>query len=144
NDAGTAIGAAMIVAQSLGDSPWNTLEHVYYGPGYSNAEIKKAFDAAKVSYTESSDIVQTVADDLANGKIVGWFQGRMEFGSRALGGRSIIANPVFPGMKDKVNNEVKYREAWRPFCPSMLDEAKQDYLQGACEAPFMIVAFPVH
>jgi len=143
NDAGTAIGAAMIVAQAHGDSPWNRLEHVYYGPGYSNAEIKKAFDGAKVRYEESKDVVQTIADDLANGKIVGWFQGRMEFGSRALGGRSIIANPVFPGMKDKVNNEVKYREAWRPFCPSMLDEAKHDYLSGACEAPFMIVAFPV-
>ena len=143
NDAGTAIGAAMIVAQQHGESVWNELEHVYYGPGYSNAEIKAALDGCKVSYEEPSDIVTRVADDLAQGKIYGWFQGRMEFGSRALGGRSIIANPVFPGIKDKVNNEVKYRESWRPFCPSMLDEAKGDYLQGACEAPFMIVAFPV-
>jgi carbamoyltransferase len=143
NDAGTAIGAAMIVAQAGGDKIWNRLEHVYYGPGFSNAEIKKALDGCKVPYEESKDVVTRVADDLAAGKIVAWFQGRMEFGSRALGGRSIIANPVFPGMKEKVNNQVKYREGWRPFCPSMLDEAKDDYLQGACEAPFMIVAFPI-
>jgi carbamoyltransferase len=143
NDAGTAIGAAMIVAQAGGDRIWNRLDHVYYGPGYSNAEIRKALDGCKVPYEEPADVVQRIADDLAAGKIVAWFQGRMEFGSRALGGRSIIANPVFPGMKDKVNNQVKYRESWRPFCPSLIDEAKGDYLEHAAEAPFMIVAFPV-
>ena len=142
-DAGTAIGAAMIVAQGHGDDPRNVLEHVYYGPGYSNGEIKKALDGCKVSVEEPSDLVATVADDIAAGKIVGWFQGRMEFGARALGGRSIIANPVFPNIKEKVNNQVKYREGWRPFCPSMIDEVKEQYLEGAAEAPYMICAFPV-
>jgi carbamoyltransferase len=143
NDAGTAVGAAMIVAQANGDSPWNRLDHVYYGPGFTNDQIRKALDGCKLSYQEPSDIVASTSDLLAEGRIMGWFQGRMEFGSRALGGRSIIANPVFPDIKNKVNNEVKYREAWRPFCPSMADEAKQDYLVNADDAPFMIVAFPI-
>jgi len=143
NDAGTSIGAAMIVAQAHGDRIWNELENVYYGPGFSNADIRQALDGCKVPYEEASDIVRRTADDIAAGKIVGWFQGRMEFGARALGGRSILANPVFPGIKDKVNGQVKYRESWRPFCPSLVDGAKDEYLEGAAEAPFMIVAFPV-
>jgi carbamoyltransferase len=143
NDAGTALGAAMIVAQSHGDKIRNELEHVYYGPGFSNDEIKKTLEACKVAYEACDNIAERVAGCLAEGSIVGWFQGRMEFGARALGGRSILANPVIPAMKDKVNNEVKYRESWRPFCPSLLSESKDDYLQGAAEAPFMIVAFPV-
>jgi carbamoyltransferase len=143
NDAGTAMGAAMIVAQALGDPIRNDLQHVYYGPGFSNAEIRRQLDGCKIRYQESGDVVRWTADALAEGKMVGWFQGRMEFGARALGGRSILANPVLPGIKDKVNNEVKYRESWRPFCPSLLDEVKDDYLVGAAEAPFMIVAFQV-
>ncbi|TMB05342.1 MAG: carbamoyltransferase, partial [Deltaproteobacteria bacterium] len=125
------------------DTIWNELENVYYGPGFSNADIQKALDGCKVPYEEASDVVRRTADDIAEGKIVGWFQGRMEFGARALGGRSILANPVFPGIKDKVNGQVKYRESWRPFCPSLVDAAKDEYLEGAAEAPFMIVAFPV-
>src|SRR5437667_414821 len=143
NDAGTSIGAAMIVAQAHGDRIWNELENVYYGPGFSNADIRQALDGCKVPYEEASDIVRRTADDIAAGKIVGWFQGRMECGARALGGRSILANPVFPGIKGKVNCQVKYRESWRPFCPSLVDGAKDEYLEGAAEAPFMIVAFPV-
>jgi carbamoyltransferase len=143
NDAGTALGAAMIVAQRYGDPIRNELEHVYYGPGFSNDEIKKALDGCKVAYEACDNIAERVAECLAQGDIVGWFQGRMEFGARALGGRSILANPVIPAMKDKVNNQVKYRESWRPFCPSLLSDSKDSYLQGAAEAPFMIVAFPV-
>ena len=143
SDAGTALGAAMITAQRHGDAIRNELEHVYYGPGFSNDEIKKDLDGCKIAYEVCDNIAERVADHLAAGDIVGWFQGRMEFGSRALGGRSILANPLIPAMKDKVNNQVKYRESWRPFCPSLLSEAKEAYLEGADEAPFMIVAFPV-
>jgi len=100
-------------------------------------------DGCKLSYKVCDNVAERAADFLADGEIVGWFQGRMEFGARALGGRSILANPVFPDIKDKVNREVKYRESWRPFCPSLCTEAKDDYLKGAAEAPFMIVAFPV-
>jgi carbamoyltransferase len=143
NDAGTALGAAMIVAERNGDPIRNELEHVYYGPGFSNDEIRKALDGCKVPYEACDNVAERVAEYLAEGEIVGWFQGRMEFGARALGGRSILANPVIPAMKDKVNNQVKYRESWRPFCPSLLSDSKDSYLQGAADAPFMIVAFPV-
>ena len=144
HDAGASIGAAMVVAQMHGDSIRNELEHVYYGPGYSNDEIRTALDGCKIAYTPCDNIAERVAESLAEGKIVGWFQGRMEFGARALGGRSILANPVIPGIKDQVNHQVKYRESWRPFCPSLCTEYKDEYLEGAAEAPFMIVAFPVH
>ncbi len=143
HDAGTSIGAAMIVAQALGDPIRNELANVYYGPGFSNDEIRRMLDGCKLSYKVCDNVAERAADFLADGEIVGWFQGRMEFGARALGGRSILANPVFPDIKDKVNREVKYRESWRPFCPSLCTEAKDDYLKGAAEAPFMIVAFPV-
>jgi carbamoyltransferase len=78
---------------------------------------------------------------LKEGKVIAWFQGRMEFGPRALGNRSILANPTLPNMKDKVNNEIKYRESWRPFCPSITEETKNDYIQNPNEASFMMVAY---
>ena len=96
---------------------------------------------AKLKYTKLDDPAAKGAELLEQGKIISWFQGQMEFGARALGNRSILANPVFPDMKLKVNDEVKYRENWRPFCPSMIDEAKSDYLVDVNEASFMIVAY---
>jgi carbamoyltransferase len=82
-----------------------------------------------------------VADELARGRLVAWFQGRMEAGPRALGQRSILADPRDTAVRDKVNAIVKYRESWRPFCPSMLAEAAPRYFDAYTDAPFMIVAF---
>lgn len=141
HDAGTALGAALFLAASSGEPRTAPLEHVYYGPGYTNDEIRAALDICHVSYRHVDAIEEEVARLIADGKIVAWHQGRMEFGSRALGGRSILANPTIADMHDRVNRQVKFREPWRPFCPSLLDEARGDYLEHAQHAPFMIVAY---
>ncbi len=86
---------------------------------------------------------RTTAELLAAGKIIGWFQGRMEFGPRALGSRSILADPRDPEMNAKVNNAVKFREWWRPFAPSLLAEAAGEYLEMRHDSPFMILTNPV-
>jgi carbamoyltransferase len=143
SDGGTALGAAMIVAQQVGDNIRNPLNHTYYGPEFSNAEIKSTLDMAKVDYEEVNDPAELAAGLLEEGKMVSWFQGRMEFGARALGGRSILASPVFPEIKLKVNKEVKYREDWRPFCPSMIKEVSEKYLVDPGDGKFMIVACPI-
>jgi carbamoyltransferase len=121
-DAGTAIGAALEAANQIGENADFKMTNAYWGPEYSRSEIEKELKEAKVEYHFLTDIQQYVAKELAEGKIVGWFQGRSELGPRALGNRSILAHPGMKGMKDKINNEVKHREYWRPFAPSILDE----------------------
>ncbi len=143
SDAGTALGAAMAVALEHGDPVRNPLKNCYYGPGFTNDQIRKDLNNLKIPYAETDRPSEVAADMLADGKMVAWFQGRMEFGARALGGRSILANPLYPNIKEKVNAEVKYRENWRPFCPSMLADVKDKYLKDANEASFMIVAYPI-
>jgi carbamoyltransferase len=117
------------------------MTNAYWGPEYSRSEIEKELKEAKVEYHFLTDIQQYVAKELAEGKIVGWFQGRSELGPRALGNRSILAHPGMKGMKDKINNEVKHREYWRPFAPSILDEVGKEYFEHYCFHPFMILAF---
>lgn len=141
NDAGAALGAAMYVAKELGEDISNPLKNVCLGPGFSNDEICVALKNYKVRFQKIDNPVNEAAKLLEEGKIIAWFQGRMEFGSRALGNRSILANPIFPDIKDRVNSEVKYREWWRPFCPSIIDEAKENYIQDANEASFMTVTY---
>lgn len=141
SDAGSALGAALVVARQLGDRIKHPLAHVYYGPGFDDAAIHAALKQCKVNFRQTDDPALEAADLLEDGKIVAWFQGRMEVGARALGGRSILANLLVPGIKDRVNAEVKYRESWRPFCPSMTAEAAGDYLQAPNEARFMTVAY---
>jgi len=140
-DAGVALGAAMYVAKQHGDDVRNPLEHAYYGPEYSNDEIHRALTNCKVEFRTSTDPAGDAARLLEQGRVISWFQGRMEFGPRALGNRSILGNPAIAGMGDKVNQEVKYRETWRPFCPSLLEDVKDDYIEDAEHAPFMIVAY---
>ena len=89
------------------------------------------------------DMIARTAGALADGKAVGWFQGRMEFGPRALGNRSILGNPTTPGIADRINLQIKFRERWRPFCPSMLDRVAQDILQTDHPAPYMTFSFEV-
>ncbi len=143
NDAGSALGAAMAVAEAAGDKIQRPLEHVNYGPEFGNAELRDFFQHCKVPAYESSDITTSVAEELARGKLVGWFQGRAEFGPRALGSRSILASPYLENVSDRLNLAVKGREPWRPFCPSILAEDAPDYFEGCTKAPFMTTAFQV-
>lgn len=141
HDAGCALGAALVLAVEDGNK-FDEMEHAYYGPEYSDEEIKKYLDMAKVKYEYHKDISGVAADLLAKDNIVGWFQGRMEWGARALGNRSILANPSSPEVKDRINYFVKHREPFRPFCPSMLEEKAKNY--GVEKyLPFMIVSTQV-
>lgn len=144
SDAGTALGAALFACKELGIKAEQKMEHVYYGKEYSNEEIEKLLKASKINYGRfeyDHNIAPTVAELIEKGNIVGWFQGRFEFGPRALGNRSILCDPRKVEMKDKINNVVKYRESWRPFAASILSEDKDKYLKYPCEAPFMILTF---
>jgi carbamoyltransferase len=143
SDNGTSLGAALLLTKELGQSVNFKLTHLYYGNEYSNEEIKQAIIESKLSYRHSDNICEEVATHLAAGKIIGWFQGAMEVGARALGNRSILASPLISSMKDKLNLEVKHREDWRPFCPSMKIESYDKYIDHSAESPFMIMAFPV-
>jgi len=144
SDDGVALGAVFApYLDGGGRLPMKPLRHVYLGPEFSDAEIEKALRTYKLRAAKLNDVAATTAELLANGKIIGWFQGRMEFGPRALGHRSILADPRDPEMNAKVNNAVKFREWWRPFAPSMLKEVAGEYLEHACDSPFMILTNPV-
>ncbi len=144
SDDGVALGAVLApYLDEGGRLPVKTMRHAYLGPEYTDAEIEKALTTYKLHTTRLDHVACTTAELLAAGKIIGWFQGRMEFGPRALGGRSILADPRDPEMNAKVNNAVKFREWWRPFAPSMLKEVAGEYLEYACDSPFMILTNPV-
>jgi carbamoyltransferase len=144
SDDGVALGAVFAPYMDNGGRlPMKPLRHAYLGPEFSDAEIEKALVTYKLRASKLNDIAATAAELLSNGKIIGWFQGRMEFGPRALGHRSILADPRDPEMNAKVNNAVKFREWWRPFAPSMLKEVAGEYLEHACDSPFMILTNPV-
>jgi len=142
-DSGSALGAALLVSKQLGFDPRFKMEHVYYGPEYSDKEILAVLRESKVNYEHCDNIEVVVAKELKLGKIIGWFQGRMEAGPRALGNRSILANPALPNIRDKINAEIKHRELWRPFAISILDEAKDDFLVNARPSPFMTATFKI-
>jgi len=138
-DNGTALGAAYYLYNGILKMPRTFVhDNPYMGTSYTNEEIKAVLDGAKLTYEYVEDVCGHAADLLQHGKIIGWFQGRMEVGPRALGSRSILANPAFPSMKDKINAEVKFREAYRPFAPSAIVEAKDDFFDIEVEAPFML------
>ena len=124
DDSGVAIGAALLAWYRHGKQPRKIREqeHNYWGPSYSEAEIKDTLQKFKISYSEPVNLCEEIAKELANGKLVGWFQGAMEFGHRALGNRSILADPRKESTKDIVNAAVKYRESFRPFAPAVLSE----------------------
>jgi carbamoyltransferase len=142
-DAGTALGAALTVyVEKTGQRPNWRMEHAYWGPESSNEEIEETLRAFQdLDFHRSEDVFSETAKLLAEGKIIGWFQGRSEIGPRALGNRSILADPSRPEMKDRVNNQVKHREPWRPFAPSVLEESVGRYLLKPMPSPYMILAF---
>lgn len=142
-DGGLPTGAALASQRHLDHSfEPKRMTHPYLGPDVTeNAE--KRLEERQLDYTVSQDIVERTADLLANGNIVAWCQGRMEYGPRALGNRSILIDPTRDDSMARVNARVKFRDSWRPFAPSMLAEAADDYLVEPVEDPFMITAFEV-
>lgn len=144
SDAGTAIGAASYVAARHGDNV-EKMQHAYLGPKYS---VQDCIDACerhpnKPQWRKLDDVVTETSNILTAGNPVAWFQGRMEFGPRALGNRSIIADPSIPGVADRINEQIKYRERWRPFCPSMSDSCAEEILGTDHPAPYMTITFEV-
>jgi carbamoyltransferase len=145
-DGGGALGAAFVAHGRLGGRvPRRRLEHAYWGPAFDDDAIEEVLRTVGVPYQRLTreELVTAVADLLLAGKVVGWFQGRMEWGPRALGARSILADPRDRRMADRVNAVIKYRDDWRPFAPTMLEEAAKDYLEQPFYSPFMITTFPV-
>jgi carbamoyltransferase len=153
-DNGTALGAAFYVAHHILGQPRRfVMEHAYWGPEFGDAAILTAIDGRREEIRRLGHQVRQVEDEetlcrwtaerLAAGNIVGWFQGRMEWGARALGNRSILADPRRADMRDIINTKIKFREKFRPFAPSILEEALDDYFSGAVPDPFMIQVYPV-
>jgi carbamoyltransferase len=139
HDAGCAAGAALLVRhQLLGRGREYVMQDAYLGQEYSDEDICAVLEGCKVRFERSADIAGDVAALLARGLIIGWFQGRMEWGPRALGARSILADPTRREMRDRVNAVVKYREDFRPFAPAVLAEAANDYFLDVSDSPFML------
>jgi len=143
-DAGTAPGAALWVdARERGaDRIDYVMDHAFLGPSYSDDEIETFLRWSKVPYRRLNDVSGEVADVLAEGRVIGWFQGRMEFGPRALGGRSILASPIPEDMQARLN-EIKDREDFRPVAPVVLEEEAADWFVGAGVSPFMLFVHDV-
>jgi carbamoyltransferase len=146
HDAGTSIGAALYVQhQELHLPRQFEMRHVYYGTEYSDSEILRDLEAAGCRHHKlpEDDLMGRTVEAIAQGKIVGWFQGRMEFGPRALGNRSILADPRRKDMKEILNSRIKYREPFRPFCPSILAERVGKYFETDYPSPFMVMAYKI-
>ena len=144
NDAGLAVGAAFQVYNGIMGKPRSyTMTHAFYGPSYTTEEIRQVLEVAKIPYREVENPSRVAAELVAQDKIVGWYQGRMETGPRALGNRSILANPRNPEMKDIVNKYVKHRESFRPFAPSAQEEYASDYFDIDRPNPYMLIVCDV-
>jgi carbamoyltransferase len=151
-DAGLAVGAAYYVwHQTLGKPRSFVMEHAYWGPSYTPSETRTAIAASSVSsegYTiqefPDGELMRRTALIIAEGKILGWYQGRAEWGPRALGNRSIVADPRRPEMKEILNRRIKHREIFRPFAPSVLAEKTGEWFEKSHPSPFMNLAYSVH
>ncbi|MGK7925051.1 MAG: carbamoyltransferase [Spirulina sp.] len=149
-DAGGAIGAALAIWHQYCDRPrqgstTDAMQGAYLGPQFSNEEIRQYLEdvGAKYTHLEDGKLMPELAEILASGNVVGWFQGRMEFGPRALGNRSIIGNPRNTEMQSTMNLKIKYRESFRPFAPSVLAERVADYFALDRQSPYMLLVAPV-
>jgi carbamoyltransferase len=150
-DAGGAIGAALAVNYLMLKQPRkndgaDSMKGSYLGPEYSQSDIEMRLAAAGATYTVHSEdeVISRTAKALAEGKSIGWHQGRMEFGPRALGGRSIIADPRSPLVQKQLNLKVKYRESFRPFAPSVLEEHVKEWFDLDEKSPYMLLVADVH
>jgi carbamoyltransferase len=141
SDSGAAAGVALATSWQLGGARPEKLKTLALGNEETESQIESALTRCRIAFDRPSDIAAEVARELADGSVVGWFQGRMEAGPRALGQRSILADPRNVASRDRVNEVIKYRENWRPFCPSMTKESASRYLESYDDAPFMIIAF---
>jgi carbamoyltransferase len=145
HDAGTALGAAYVVWNQLLERPRTfSMANPYLGPEYSDLQIQKVLDENNLVYTRHKDIEAVVAKRLADGDIVAWFQGRMEFGPRALGNRSLLADPRNPDIREVMNVKVKHREHFRPFAPSILAEKAHEWFsipKQSVSSDFMLFAY---
>ena len=141
-DAGTALGAAAVVHARLGGGALAPMSHVYLGSGYSSSQVHHLLANSAAQFGDfqgrEAELAETVAAHLAAGKVVGWFQGRMEFGPRSLGARSILADPRDPQMRDRINALVKKREAFRPFAPAVLETHCTTHFDLDHASPFML------
>jgi carbamoyltransferase len=145
-DAGTSLGVCYYIYHQLLGQPRTYVMHdAYTGPAYSNGEIEEALGRAglRSETLEEDELVRRAAEIVAEGKVLGWFQGRMEWGPRALGHRSIIADPRRADMKDILNARIKHREPFRPFAPSILLEEVGEYFDQTYPDPFMIKVYNV-
>jgi carbamoyltransferase len=143
-DAGTALGAAMWIdaLERKSDMRAYCMDHAFLGPEYSDEEIEKFLQWSKVPYRRVEDVAETAAGLLADDKIIGWFQGRHEFGPRALGARSILASPIHAEMQARLN-DIKDREDFRPVAPVVIEEEAGNWFEGAGQSPFMLFVFDV-
>jgi carbamoyltransferase len=150
-DAGAAVGVAMDVVYRLGDATRfrpnaaDSMKGAYLGPAFDMASVRAALDSRGAVYREMDDepLLDAVANALAREKVVGWFQGRMEFGPRALGNRSILADARSATMQRMLNMKVKYRESFRPFAPIVLREDVSEFFEMDCDSPYMLLVAPV-
>ena len=140
-DAGLSLGAALYTSKAFSkEDIAQKIDHIYWGPSYSNDEIESILRERNLHYRKSDNISKEAARALADQKIIGWFQGKMESGPRALGGRSILFDPGKPENKDIINMRVKFREPFRPFCPSIMEEYAHEYLSTSYKDRYMITA----
>ena len=150
-DGGLSVGAGFFVwHQILGRPRSFVMDHAYWGPEYSPERIRRAVDSnglaqkgCVISELREQELMRRAAGLIADGKILGWFQGRAEWGPRALGNRSIVADPRRPEMKEILNQRIKHREVFRPFAPSILAEATAEYFEKSHPSPFMTLAYSV-
>ena len=143
SDAGTSLGAALYVAHCLNDEPRVTHPMTdTLGPHYDDEQIEAVLQTSGCTWSRPDDIADAVSARLAAGEIVGWFQGRAEFGPRALGARSILADPRRADAKEVLNARVKFREYFRPFAPAVLEERASEFFEQEGPAPFMLLVYP--
>lgn len=143
-DAGTALGAALWIdtQERGGDERLYCMDHAFLGPSYSDSEIERFLQWSKLPYRRLTHIAEETAELLAQDKVIGWFQHRMEFGPRALGARSILASPISPSMQARLN-EIKDREDFRPVAPVVLEEEAAHWFANADVSPFMLFVYDV-
>ena len=151
-DAGSAVGCAMyhqfamnMIKRDISNSSNKIVENVYIGPSFSNDDIKKFLETDKINYDEldHESLIDSCAKMISQGNVVGWYQGKMEWGPRALGNRSILADPRRKEMKDVLNEKIKHRESFRPFAPSILEEHVSEYFDINISSPYMLMVAPV-